>query len=386
MNNSKYRIVIAGDILPSGKNIELFKTGDTKRLFSERICDLFSNADFSIVNLEGALTNSIKKQEKTGPALKASTETINGIKQLGVTAVALANNHITDYGHEGYIDTITTLDNAGIQYVGAGPDNNNIKKYLTLLLGNKRVCIYNVSESFFNVPTDSTAGVNIYDEYVVCKEIKELKQNHDYVIVLYHGGAEEFPYPTPLVMKRFHRMADNGADFISAQHTHCIGCYEKYNNSYLLYGQGNFLFARMKNDITKHGLVSVIEIDDNDISLNHHSFTVTSDDVVVYDADQDFNAFNKRSLEINNEKTLYEKYKEYIYNFRLKTRTLKAYKGNSLYVRILNKFFYTYYANVFIEKYTREQLIRMRFSAESDRYSEDLAALFSSMIDKKMKK
>lgn len=35
-----------------------------------------------------------------------------------------------------------------------------------------------------------------------------------------------------------------GADIITAQHTHCNGCEEWYNGTYLLYGQGNFLFSR----------------------------------------------------------------------------------------------------------------------------------------------
>ena len=39
-------------------------------------------------------------------------------------------------------------------------------------------------------------------------------------------------------------MAENGADVVICQHSHCIGCYEEYQGCYILYGQGNFHFAR----------------------------------------------------------------------------------------------------------------------------------------------
>ena len=113
------RIVIAGDIIPSGKNIPLFESGNACQVLGKTICDLFAKADFSIVNLEGALTDSNNEQEKAGPKIKAPVKSINGLKNLGVKAVALANNHVTDYGQQGFLDTIHTLFSAGIDYVGA---------------------------------------------------------------------------------------------------------------------------------------------------------------------------------------------------------------------------------------------------------------------------
>ena len=39
-------------------------------------------------------------------------------------------------------------------------------------------------------------------------------------------------------------MAKNGADVVICQHSHCLGCYEKYNDCHILYGQGNFHFVK----------------------------------------------------------------------------------------------------------------------------------------------
>ena len=66
-----HRIVLAGDLLPAGKNISLFEEGKVYELFGEKIVELFQNADFSFFNLEGPLTSSSNKQEKTGPVIKA---------------------------------------------------------------------------------------------------------------------------------------------------------------------------------------------------------------------------------------------------------------------------------------------------------------------------
>lgn len=376
------KIVIAGDLLPSGKNKKLFEEGNAKAIFGEKIIDLFGKADFSIFNLEGPLTDSNKAMEKTGPVIKASKDCIKGINGLGVKAVALANNHITDYQHDGFKDTVKLLDDNGIDYLGAGETLSTIKRSISLLLGNKKICIYNVSEMFYNIPSASTVGANIYDEYVVCNDIKELKQSHDYLIVIYHGGTEEFPYPTPLLRQHFHRMADCGADFITAQHTHCIGCFENYNNAYLLYGQGNFLFARMKNDMTKHGLITEIVLSESGVDIIQHVVSVSSDDVVRYDEPQDISLFYKRSDELKDEVEIQKKYYQFCYNSAIiKDRFLESFRGDSLYYRLIKKLSGKLYKKHLLEKFNKEQLMRISKCMESDRYAENMFACVQYMME-----
>lgn len=381
------RIVIAGDILPSGKNMKLFEEGNAKGVFGEKIIDLFSKSDFSIVNLEGPLTSSNNAMVKTGPVIKASKECIHGFKGLGVKAVALANNHITDFLQEGFEDTVKLLDDNGIDYLGAGKNVGDIKKSISLSLGGKKICIYNVSEVFYNRATDTSPGANLYDEYVVCNDIKELKKTHDYLIVIYHGGTEEFQYPTPMLYQHFHRMADCGADFITAQHTHCIGCCEQYNGSYLLYGQGNFLFARMKNDLTRHGLVTEIVFSDNGVDVIQHVVSVLDDDTVEYDDPQDLSLFAKRSDELNRDlEGVVRKYQKFCYNrVSIKDRFLTAFQGNSRFTKLLKRMPRQYYKKKVLENYNKEQLMRIAKCLESERYAEDMFACVQFMMDSSKK-
>ena len=383
MKDKTYRIIIAGDYLPNATNIPLFEAGDAQQLFGKEICHLFGEADFSIVNLEGALTDAVEQQEKIGPVLKAPISTVKGIKSLGVDAIALANNHIMDYGPKGYSDTIRCLETARIQHVGSGKDSNNVKTHISLTLGEKRVCIYNVSETFFNIPDEHTAGVNLYDEYIVCNELKELKQKHDYIIVIYHGGAEYLPYPTPMVRRRFHRMVDCGADFITAQHTHCIGCEEYYNGAYLLYGQGNFFFARQyTKKMTREGLVVEICIREKSVEIKKHKIFVTNQDLLRYAADQSLNDFEERSRQIDNEELICSEY-ERVKAADIMSKYLMAFKGNSIWNRMMLRLFPKRYKDYLLNTYTKRQILINQTVVNQDRRQEDMRFVWNYIVKKR---
>ena len=52
--------------------------------------------------------------------IKGPVETAKTLKALGITEVALSNNHIFDFGIEGLYDTTKALDAVGISYFGIG--------------------------------------------------------------------------------------------------------------------------------------------------------------------------------------------------------------------------------------------------------------------------
>ena len=377
----EYKIIVAGDLLPSEKNYSLFETGNVEQLYGKRILQLFAEANYSILNLEGTLTDCNIKLEKNGPRLKAPRTTIKGIKDLGVSAVSLANNHATDYGTQGYTDTITELQNAGIDYAGIGPDINHVKTHISIKIGNKRVCIYCVSEVFFNVPTETEAGANIYDEYLVCNELKELKKTHDYIVVLYHGGAEYFRYPTPMVTKRCHRMVDCGADFIFTQHTHCIGCEEYYKNAYILHGQGNFLFARQMSKplLTKEGLLAEICFCEDDVKVVKHHFKITESSL-IYTDNYDFSDFDQRSSQICDKDLMRKLYQEEKVG-EIMNRYILYYKGNFPFRGFLLKYFPERFKKSLMHSYSRSQIIQLINIIKCDRRNEDMLQVWEYILE-----
>lgn len=375
------KILVAGDLMPSENNFALFEEGNAEALFGKEICQMFADADFSIANLEGALTDSTVAQQKDGPSIKAPKATVSGIKKLGLKAVALANNHITDYLQQGIDDTLNVLEEVEILHVGIAPRKGSPTppdSHLSITINDKMICIYNVSETFFCSPTKNTAGANIYDEWIVLNEIKELKQNHDFLMVIYHGGAEYLRYPTPQTRIRFHRMADCGADFITAQHTHCIGCDEWYDGSYLLYGQGNFLFARQKSSITKQGLLTEITLNEKGFRVKHHVVN-TIGNVLRYDTEQDFSNFKKRSGQINDEDFIIRQYAE-LKTKEIMPKYLFAMKGHYPFRRIFNKLWPRYRSNIW-KSYTFNQMLMNLRLMNDERRREDMYYVWKHLLE-----
>lgn len=348
------KIVIAGDLFPVPSNFERFSKGDIDTLFGDRIIGLFESADYRICNLEGALTDNPGFCEKTGPALYAPTSTINAYKTLGIDCCALANNHITDAGPIGVEDTIKILEKSDIHKIGAGLDKDSITTHLFLKVGSYNLCLYNVAETMYNAPDENIPGVNLYDEYITCKEIEKLKKGCDFLIVIYHGGVEKFRYPSPQTKKRFHRMVDSGANMVLSQHTHCVGSEEYYRGAYLLYGQGNFLFRSFNNEFTDTGLLLEIIFEKN-IVIKKHLVRAISDKV-RYDDQQDFSEFDIRSALVYDDKIIKDLFDEYCLNEL--PLYLGAFKGRFPGYRIFRKIFPTAYKKYLLQHgYSRQQML-----------------------------
>lgn len=350
------RIVIAGDLFPTEQNVAYFKGGDVTSLFGDKICQLFSDADLTICNLEGALTDHKERCVKTGPIKVAPTNAIKAYKKLGIDLCLLANNHATDGGNQGLLDTMQALDEAGIEYIGAGKNAGAMVKSVVYEVGEMKIGIYNVSETMYNKPTDATAGAWLYDEYIVCNDVKTLKQQCDYLIVIYHGGIEKFQYPSPELRKRFHRMADNGANLIVTQHTHCIGTEEYYKDSYLLYGQGDFLLKNFRPGLTDSGLILELTIQDGHVQIDKHLVKSVDNLFVRYDEHQDFSDFEARSSKVNDENFINEQMNRFCHEeLRL---YLSAFKSPSRAMRGLGRLFPNAYRDwLYYHAYSQRNLM-----------------------------
>ena len=264
------KIIISADLVPTESNKELFDSANIKEIFGEDLCAELENADIRIFNLEVPFYDGDSKIKKSGPSLKAPTSTIAGIKALNPTLASIANNHILDCGREGLESTIKLFEENGIAHVGAGENLAVAKKPYIIEKDGKRIGIYSCAEHEFSIATDDTAGANPLDELYSFDEIEELKKNVDTVIVLFHGGRELYRYPTPMQQRRCRRMIEKGADVVICQHSHCVGCEEKYEGGTIIYGQGNFIFDLFHKDEWKTGLLTVIDIDsDNKIEVSY---------------------------------------------------------------------------------------------------------------------
>ncbi len=249
------KFIISGDLVPTESNFHLFSNANAEALVDEGIRKIFSGADHRIFNLECPLYDGESPIPKTGPTLAAPVSTANAISKLNPSLLSLANNHILDHGNEGLFSTMKTLQDKGIEFIGAGKNLTEAAKPHFFEKDGKRIGVYACAENEFSIAEKDNAGANPFDPFESLDHILELKKICDYVIVLHHGGKEHFRYPSPALQKTCRKMAKKGADLIICQHSHCIGCFEEYEGSVILYGQGNFLFDLLENEFWQTGLL-----------------------------------------------------------------------------------------------------------------------------------
>lgn len=233
----------------------------------DALCEHLRNADYIVMNLETPLTNSESPIRKCGPCLMASPDTIKGLRAINPFFYTLANNHILDQGAKGLQSTVKILNENGIAFAGIGNCLKEARKPYIANVGKYSVGIYCCTEHEFSIASESEIGANPYDPLESFDDVRNLRQNCDYLIVLYHGGKEHYRYPSPQIQRVFHKFADCGADLVVAQHTHCIGCKEEYNGSTLVYGQGNFLFDNSDSEYWQNSLMINVDLDTRTIEF-----------------------------------------------------------------------------------------------------------------------
>ena len=235
------KALLLGDICHKTKNRFYFENLDMDVLFNDTL-PYFTGNDICFVNLECAISESDNAIKKFGPNLKVCKQMADVMKKIGVTLCGLSNNHIFDFGIEGVTDTINALNEAGIPYTGFGKNYQDSRKNYIVDNSEEKIAFVAVCEHEYSYALEDRMGSRPFDEFETMADIRKAKAEADRVIVLYHGGKELCQYPSPRLIKACREMVNNGADVVLCQHTHCISCYENYNGSHILYGQGNFHF------------------------------------------------------------------------------------------------------------------------------------------------
>ena len=253
-------IIIGADIVPVSSNRELFEKAEIYELIGEELFNILKKADYRIFNLEVPLTDKLSPIKKYGPLLAASCNSVAGMKEMNIDLFTLANNHIMDHGIQGFQSTLQVLDRNRISHVGAGMNLYEAQEGFYTTIKGKRFGIYACAEHEFSIAGEEQPGANPFDPLESMDHVTEMKSRCDYVIVLYHGGKEQYRYPSPNLQKTCRKLVEKGADLVICQHSHCIGCKEEYRHKTIVYGQGNFHFTKRDNEFWNSGLL--VQIDD----------------------------------------------------------------------------------------------------------------------------
>lgn len=327
------KIIIGADIVPTKTNTQYFESGDMKSLLGEELFNKVKGADYRIFNLEVPLTDVLSPIEKRGPNLIASSKSVNGYKALGVDLLTLANNHILDQGEQGLESTISALEEANIKYVGAGKNLSEARKPYIIEDNGKKIGIYACAEHEFTIAEQDLAGANPFDALESLDHIADLKKQCDYVIVLYHGGKEHYRYPSPNLQKVCRKICEKGADLVVCQHSHCVGCEEKYNGSTIVYGQGNFLFDYSKSEFWQTSLL--IDLDTETKGIAYIPLRKEGFGVRLAEGDEIIRDFYFRSEQIKEKDFIKKHYTDFAQS--MKKKYLMSVCGVNIIFRVINK-------------------------------------------------
>jgi hypothetical protein len=229
--------------LVAGGDVAL--TGDPNESTFTAVRGFLRRADLAIANLEGTLATAGSARCLAGSGATSGCFTFRAspawalvLKQSGLTALNVANNHALDYGAEGQHETLAALQSEQLAYQG-------LPRRITYLReGAVRVALIGCAPYSWAQDLRDVAGTRAL--------VRRAVRRAQVVIVYMHAGAEGADAAhvanrdeTYLGERRgnpvafAHAMIDAGADLVLASGPHVLRAMEWYRERLIAYSLGN---------------------------------------------------------------------------------------------------------------------------------------------------
>ncbi len=242
-----FNISFIGDITPdavpyyrnSSVAYQNVVTADNLGYVFEKTIQYFEDDDFTMANFECVLSDYDVPADKNF-TFRAPPPYVDILTLGSVEFVTLGNNHVEDYGEQGYADTKATLDAAGIGY--AGRDEYTIYETESGL----KIGVYAVS---FGKVAQIQAGIAALKE-----------AGAEFIIAALHWGDEGAYDVNALQLEQGHAAIDAGADVVYGSHPHTLQPIEVYNDHYIFYSMGNWSFGGNTNPRDKDTVIAKLEV------------------------------------------------------------------------------------------------------------------------------
>ncbi len=248
------RIALLGDMAFLGSYARIQSQNQINSL--GEVSDFLSQFDYVVGNLESPFSQQKKTFGAKSAYICADIDNVRTLRELHVDAVTLANNHMFDFGTEGYELTKRVLDEAGISWFGSEGKELIVEK-AGCKVAFDGYCCY--SSNPLRCVKKGLFGVNAYNLNDAKCFIQRCNSNGFLPIIAVHAGIEHVNYPSIDHIRAARQLSMSGPFVYYGHHPHVIQGTEEYNGSLISHSLGNFCFDDVYSDISLHPLVELTD-------------------------------------------------------------------------------------------------------------------------------
>ncbi len=261
--NENASLVFAGDAMQHQAQIEAARQSDGTYSYSgcfDSIKPYIENADYAVVNLETPIADS---HFSGYPCFNSPKEYVAELAGTGFDLFLTANNHTLDRRDKGLCQTLTNLDQMGLDHIGSYTNSNEREKTIPMVreINGFRVGFLNYTYGTNGISLTTDAIVDYIDRKQITIDINETrKAGAEIICVCIHWGDEYILLPNSNQKSLANFLIEQGADMIIGSHPHVIQPAEiRINPStgrkvLLVYSLGNFI-SNMKTKDTRGGMM-----------------------------------------------------------------------------------------------------------------------------------
>ncbi len=259
--NSSATLLFVGDIMLSRNIGKLMVKNNDWSYPYKLISDTLEEADLLFGNFEnpvsdrGVLSGSIY-------SFRVDPRAMPAFKEAGFDVVSFANNHVWDYGHDAFVDSLDILNSHGITPVGGGVDFDQVHTPVVKEVKGTMVAFlaYTKLLPAFLGHKDAAPAVAYPDIDQIRLDVDAAQKVADIVVVSYHWGDEYETSHNAEQGALARATIDAGADLVIGHHPHVSQEIEQYKHGYIAYSLGNFIFDQNFSKDTSHGLMLQVQI------------------------------------------------------------------------------------------------------------------------------
>lgn len=241
-------LLFTGDVLLSDYVLENYDRDGISGVLSPVLLEAMQTADITVINNEFPFSTRGEQAPDKQFTFRVNPDYVRVLTDMGVDIAGIANNHVLDFGPDALLDTFETLENAGIDYMGAGSDLSRASALITKEVNGKTFGFLAASRVIpvvsWDIKNASPGVFTTYDPALLLAAIKEARTHCDFLSVFVHWGIERDEYPQDYQVTMAQQYIDAGADLVVGAHPHVLQGIAYYKNKPVFYSLGNFIFNR----------------------------------------------------------------------------------------------------------------------------------------------